>query len=88
MREDEEGSITDANNITADTFSFASISQRKKFEHNIYKLEAKKSDELVNVVNNLTINDAEYELNIATASDTKGDLMSFPDTVTHTSNRI
>ena len=45
-----------------------------------------KSDELVNTINNLTINNPIYELNIATTSDTQGNLTSDPDTVTHTNN--
>ena len=43
-------------------------------------------DDLVDAVNNLTINDARYyESNTATASDTQGDLSRNPETVTHTS---
>ena len=52
----------------------------------IEKIE--KSDKLVDTINNLTINYSGYELNTATASDAHGDLMSDPDTVTHTRNRI
>ena len=49
-----------------------------------YKLD--KSDKLVDAINNLTINDARYELNKATASDAQGNLTSDPDPVSHTSN--
>ena len=45
-----------------------------------------KSDELVDTINKLTINDAGYDLNKVTASDTQGDLARNPDTVTHTSD--
>ena len=47
----------------------------------IYKL-----DKLVNAINNLTINEARYELNKSTASNAQGYLSSDPNTVTHTSN--
>ena len=46
------------------------------------------SDNLVDAVKKMKINDIEYELNTATASDAKVDLASKPDKVTHTSNRI
>ena len=43
--------------------------------------------ELVDAVNNLTINDTKYyESNTATASDSQGDVTRNPETVTHTSN--
>ena len=45
-------------------------------------------NKLVDAINNFTINDAVYELNTATASDTQGDLPRNLDTVTHTSNVI
>ena len=45
-------------------------------------------DDIVDVVKNMAINDAVYELNTSTISDARGDLISDPDTVTHTSNRI
>ena len=47
-----------------------------------------KSDELVDAINNLKINNSGCELNTATVSDAQGDLESNPDTVTNTSNRI
>ena len=50
------------------------------------KLE--KSDDLVDKINNLTINDAGYELNTATTSGAQGDLTIDPDIVNHTSNVI
>ena len=46
-----------------------------------------KSYDLVNTVNNLTINNAKYyESNTATSSDAQGDITNNPDTVTNTSN--
>ena len=45
-----------------------------------------KSDELVEAINNLTINDALYELNKATTSNSQGNLTSNTDIVIHTSN--
>ena len=86
LREDEEETITGANNVTDDTFSHASSSQRENLNaiFTIEKLE--KSDELVDEVKNLKINNSGYELNTATASDVQGDLTSNTDTVTHTSN--
>ena len=47
-----------------------------------------KSDELLDTVKNLTINDSKYyESNTATASDSQGDITRNPETVTRTSNR-
>ena len=69
MIEDEEESITDANNVTADAFSHASSLQREKADAIFTREKLDKSDELVEAINNLTINDAKYELNKATTSD-------------------
>ena len=66
MREDEEGSITDANNVTDDTFINASISQRENSNSNFTGENLEKLDEIVNAAKELTINDAVYELNKAT----------------------
>ena len=52
MIEDEEESITDANNFTDDAFSHASSSRREILDV--------KLDELVEAINNLTINNARY----------------------------
>ena len=47
-----------------------------------------KSDDLVDSVNNLTINNTKYyESNTVTASDAQGNLTRNPDTVTHTRNK-
>ena len=72
----EEESIAGANNVTLDTFSHMSNTQRDN-ANAIFTIEKiDKSDELVDAVNKLTINDSVYyESNTATASDTQGDLI-------------
>ena len=85
----EEVSITDANDVTADTFSHASSAQRENSNAIFTSENLEKLDELVDSVKNLTINNAEYyESNTATASDAQGNLTSDLETVTCTSNRI
>ena len=86
--EDEEESITNSENVTADEFSHASSSQRENSNAIFTSEKLEKSDELVNAINKSTVNDAVYELNTATTSDTQGNLMRDPYTVTQTSNRI
>ena len=86
--EDEEESIMDANNVTADAFSHASISKRENVDPVFTCEKLDNTDELVNTIHKLIINDAVYVLNKATASDAQGDIKSDPDTVTHTSNGI
>ena len=54
----EEGSITDANNVTADTFSHASNAQIENSNAIFTGENLDKSDEPVDAVHNLTINDA------------------------------
>ena len=88
MREDEEEAITDANNDTADTCRHASNSHRENSNAVFTSGKIEKSNNLVNAVNNMAINDVGYELNIATVSNAQVHLTSDPDTVTHTSNRI
>ena len=83
----EEESITDATNVPDDTFSHASSRQRENEDAIFTSEKLDKSDEIVDAINKLTINDAIYELNKATASDAQGDLTSNLDTVIHTSNR-
>ena len=78
----------EANNVTADAFRHASISQRENSDAVFTSEKLDKSDNLVNEINNLTINESGYELNKATVSGTQGYLTSDSDTVTHTSNRI
>ena len=72
--EDEEESITDTNNVTADAFSLASNSQRENADATFTSDKLDKSDKLVNMINNLTINASRYELNTETASDTQSNL--------------
>ena len=74
MMEDEEESITDANTVTADAFSHTSSSQRENVDAVFTIEKLYKSENLVNTINDLTINDAGYELNKAIASDSQGDL--------------
>ena len=86
--EDEEESISDSNHVTADAFSHASSSHRENLGVIFTSKKLEKLEELVEAINNLKIDDARYELNTATASETQGDLTSNQDTVTHTSNLI
>ena len=53
----EEESITDANNVTADTFSYASSAKREKLNAIFTSKKLEKSYNLVDSVKNLTIND-------------------------------
>ena len=84
--EDEEESIMDTNNGTADVFSHASSSQRENVDAAFTSEKLDKLDNLVDTINNLTIKDAGYELNKYTVSGAQGDLKINPDTFTHTSN--
>ena len=84
--EDEEESITGVKNVTAYAFIHASISQVENADAIFTRENLDKLDELVNEINNLTINDAGYELNKATASDSQVGITSNPDTVAHTSS--
>ena len=86
MMKYEEESITEANNINAYAFSHASSSQRENTDMIFTSEKLDKSDELVNAINNLTTSDVVYELNKSIASDAQGDIMSYTDTSTHTSN--
>ena len=78
----------DANNVTDDTCSIASSSQRESLNAIFASEKLEKPDELVNAVKSMTINSIIYELNTATVSDAQVDLAINPDTVTHTSNGI
>ena len=88
MIDNEEGAIIDANIVTAYTFGHASSSQRENLNAIFTSEKLEKSDELVNIVKNMTKNEAGYELNTVTASDAQVNLASNPDTFTHTSNRV
>ena len=76
----------DANNVNTDGFSHASSSKRENTDAILTSENLDKSDELVNVINDLKMNDSRYELNKATSIDAQGNLMSNTYTVTHTSN--
>ena len=88
MIEDEQESIADDNNVTTDAFSHTSSSQRENSNTIFTSEKLEKLDNLVDAINKLKINDTGSELSTAPASVTQGDLMSDPDTVTHTRNRI
>ena len=83
----EEESISDANNVTADTFSHTPNTQKQNTNAIFISEKLDKSDELVDEVNNLKINDAKYyKSNTAITSDAQGDLTCNPEKVTHTRN--
>ena len=63
IREDEEGAITDANSVTADTYSLAYSSQIENFNAVVTSEKLEKSDDLVDAAKNMTINNNGYELN-------------------------
>ena len=84
----EYESISDYNNITADTFSHTPNTQRENTNAIFTSEKLDKLDEMEDTLKDLTINNAEYYAsNSATASDAQGDLTRDPKTVTHTSNR-
>ena len=56
MMENEEKYITGANNVIADAFSHASSSQREILDAIFTSEKLEKSDQLVDAINNLTIN--------------------------------
>ena len=87
-REDEEGEITDANNVTNDTWSLVSSSQRENLNAMFTSEKLEKSDELVDAVKNMKMNDVGYELNTTTKSDAQVNITRNLDTVTHTINGI
>ena len=86
MIKDEEESITGANNVTADAFTHVLSSQRDNSDTIFTHEKLDESENLVNAINNLTINTSGYELNKAITSDSQVNLTSNPDTVTHKSN--
>ena len=78
----------DTNNVTKDIFVHTSNTQRENANAIFTSEKLDKLDELVDAVNNLTINDAKYyESNTATTSEAQGDLKRNPETVTHTRNK-
>ena len=86
MKITEEESLTDANNVTADTLSHASNAKKENPNAIFTSENLNKLGELVNTVKNLTINDAKYyESDAGTVSEAQIDLTRDPETVTHTS---
>ena len=72
-------SIADTNNVTADTFIHTLNTQIDNANAVFTSEKLDKSDELVDVVKNLTINNAKYyESNTATASNAQVDLTHNP----------
>ena len=78
----------DSINITADVFSRAYSSMRENPNAIFIKEKVQTQENLVDAINNLTINNAGYALNTVTVSGAQGDPTSNPDTVTYTSNGV
>ena len=78
----------DTNTVTFDAFSHASSLQIENLNMIFTSEKLEKLDDLVITINNLTINDGEYELNTAIASNSQGDLTINPEKFTHTRNGI
>ena len=76
--EDEEESIIDAINVTADAFSHVSSSQRENLDTVFTSEKIDKSDDPFKAMNSFKINSARYELSAATTSDAQGNLTSNP----------
>ena len=85
---DEDVSITVSNNVTADTFSLASSSQRENLNAIFTSEKLEKLDEPVDAVKKMTRKKFGYDLNTATARYSQVSFASDLDTVTHTSNVI
>ena len=66
--------------------SLASISQRENPNAIFASDKIGNLDDLVDAVANMTTNDAGYELNISTTSDTQVEFASNLDKITHISN--
>ena len=83
----DEESISDANNVTADTFRHTPITKIDNTSAMIKNEKLDKLDDLADTLKDLTINDNKYYAsNSVTASDAQGDLTRDPNTFTHTSN--
>ena len=61
--------MKDADNVTSDMCSLASSSQRENSNAVFASEKLENSDDIVDAVSNMTINDVRCELNTATASD-------------------
>ena len=83
-----EVSISDASNLTADTFSHTLNTQRENKNVIFTSEKLDKMDDLTDALKYLTINNAKYYVsNSATASDAQVNLTHNPKTLTHISNR-
>ena len=83
----EEALITDANNVTADTFCHTPNTQRENANIIFTSENLDKLDELADALKYLIIRGAEfYESDTATANDAQGDSTRDQKTATHTSN--
>ena len=70
-----------------DTFRHTPNTQKDNANAIFTSEKLDKSDELIDAVNNLKINDAEYyQSNKVTASDAQGDITHNLETITHTKN--
>ena len=69
--EDEEESITDANDVTTDAFSHVSTSHRESSDAIFTGENLDKLYKLFNEINNLKINNEEYAFNKTTTSDSQ-----------------
>ena len=77
----------DAHNVTADTFSQTSNTQRENANAILTSEKLNISDDLAETLNDLTIKDAEYYISDSVnANYAKGDPASDLETVTHTSD--
>ena len=79
--------MVDVNNVTTDTFSHTSNTQKEN-ANTIFKSEKlDKLDDLADALEDLTTNDNKYyEWNTETASVSHGDITRNPETLTHTRN--
>ena len=83
----EEESISDASNVTTDTFSHTPNTQRENANTLFTSENLDKSDDMAGTLKILTIKNAGYYASkSATASDAQGDLTCDLKTVTDTSN--
>ena len=82
----KEESISDANDVTSDTFSHTSNTQIENVNTILTSEKIDKSDDLPGALKDLKISDTKYyESDTETANDTQGDPTRVPETITHTS---
>ena len=81
----DEELMPNSSNVTADTFT--SNTKRKNAKMIFTSKKLYKSDELADILKDVTINEAKYYVsNLAIVSDAQDNLSRYPKTVTHTSN--